>query len=240
MLFLNSIKYRGKQYGKYTIIKPVGEGRYGMCFLAHSNEGTPVIIKRFKPNFLKKNKEKNAYEAVILSQINHIAIPKFLGVINEKCFYGFVLELKQGITIEAMLFKYKYSFSDIEIYSIGIQLIAVIKYLHQNGIIHRDIRIPNVILDNSKIYLVDLGLARWTDDKRYSFDIDFSYLGDFLLYLIYSSYKRKGKYKNKPWSEELSLSYEQKVFLKRLLMLENPYKNIAEVEIDFLKAFGKY
>jgi len=73
MWFLNSKKYIGKQYGRYTINGAVG---------------TPVIIKRFKPNIFKKNKEKNVYEAIILSQLNHYAIPKLLGVINEKGFYG--------------------------------------------------------------------------------------------------------------------------------------------------------
>lgn len=239
MQFLNSRRYCSKQYGKYTIIKPVGEGRYGMCFLAHAEDNTPVIIKRFKPNIFKKNVERNAYEAIILSQINHDAIPKLLGVINEKGFYSFVLELKQGITIDDMLFKYKYSFRDVEIYNIGLQLIYIIKYLHQKGIVHRDVSISNVILDNDKIYLVDYGLARWVDDKRYSFDIDFSYMGEFFLYLIYSSYKREGKCKNKPWYEELPLSDEQKLFLSKLLRLEKPYENIAEVENDFMKAFRK-
>ena len=56
MMFFNTKKYCGKEYGKFTIIKSVGEGRYGMCFLAHSIDGTPVIIKRFKASIFKKNK----------------------------------------------------------------------------------------------------------------------------------------------------------------------------------------
>lgn len=238
MLFFNSKKYCGKQYGKYNIIKFVGEGRYGMCFLAHSIDGTPTIIKCFKPNAFKKNKEKNAYEAVILSQLNHNSIPEILGVINEKDFYGFILEQKQGETIEAMLFKHKHSFNNIEIYNIGIQLIDIIKYLHCNGVVHRDIRCPNVLFDGNRVYLVDFGLARWSDNYKYPYDLDFSYLGDFLLYLFYSSFETKKKYKKLPWHKELSLTSKQKLFFKKLLGLEMAYKNIDDIEADFIKEFS--
>ena len=182
MWFFNSKKYIGKQYGQYTITGAVGEGRYGMCFLAHSTFGTPVIIKRFKPNIFRKNKEKNAYEAVILSKLNHIAIPKLLGVINEKNFYGFVLEFKDGCTVKDFLFKHKRKFTNEEFFNIGIRLIKIIKYIHGNGVVHRDIRIPNVLINNGEVYLVDFGLARWADKDKYHYDMDFSFLGHFLLY----------------------------------------------------------
>jgi hypothetical protein len=60
------IKYAGKQYGRYTIETAIGEGRYGLCFLARSDMGQKVIIKKFKPSLLKKDSEKHVYEAVIL------------------------------------------------------------------------------------------------------------------------------------------------------------------------------
>ena len=58
----------------------------------------------------KKNSEKNVYEAVILSKLKDKRIPELLGVINEKGFYGFVLEFKNGITVKDMLFKEKINF----------------------------------------------------------------------------------------------------------------------------------
>lgn len=209
-----------------------------MCFLAQSNRGVQVVIKRFKPYLFKKNKEKNAYEAVILSQLSHSAIPELLGIVNEKGFYGFVLELKPGYTVEEMLFKQKRRFSETEIFHIGLELIKIVKYLHHKGVVHRDIRIPNVIIDGDSVYLVDFGLARWADDRRYTYDIDFSYLGDYLLYLMYSSYKREIKGRSRPWYHELPLSAGQQSVLKRLLKLETPYESIHEVETDFIRAFG--
>lgn len=230
-------KYLGKQFGKYTIDNPLGEGRYGQCFVGTTNNGKKVAIKKFKPHMLKKSTVKHYYEAVILSKLNDNRFPEFLGVINEKGFYGFVLELKNGTTVEEMLFKHKHQFSNQEFYNIGLKLIKIIKHLHQNGIVHRDIRIPNVLIENHEVFLVDFGLARWADNIQYRYDLDFCYLGDFMLYLLYSSYKPTKKHKNKPWYIELPLTEKQKLFLKRLLGLEIIYQNIDDIEIDFINAF---
>ena len=208
-----------------------------MCFLAHSNTGVMVIIKRFKPGIFKKNKEKNEHEAVILSQLKHTSIPELLGVINEKGLYAFVLEYKHGATVKELLFKQKHRFDNQEFFNIGTQLINIVKYLHKNGVVHRDIRIPNVLIDNGKVYLVDFGLARWANNDRYRFDVDFSYLGDFFLYLLYSSFKKEN-HKKLPWYQELPLTNFQQTFLKKLLGIEPFHASIDEVEKDFTEAFN--
>lgn len=231
--YFNSKKYNGKQFGEYTIIRPVGEGRYGRCYLTSASSGTIVIIKHFKPQIHKKNQRKNEFEAIILSQLKHDSIPELLGVIHKKSFYGFILEYKQGDTIESMLFTLKHSFNKAEVYNIGLQLIRIIKYLHNNGVVHRDIRCANVLYDGNNISLVDFGLARFVDFEQYKPDIDFSYLGDFLLYLLYSSFDKQKSGHKLPWYEELTISAGQKQFLKKLLRLEPPYRNILEVENDF-------
>ena len=93
--------------------------KYGMCFLTHSIDSTLVIVKRFKLNIFNRNKEKNAYEAIILSQIDDKTIPALLGIINQKGFYGFVLEFKSGYTVKDILFKYKHQFNGEEFFNIG-------------------------------------------------------------------------------------------------------------------------
>jgi serine/threonine-protein kinase len=235
MIFAKTDKYCGKQIGNYKLIGCIGEGRYGVCFLAET-KGERVILKRYKPHIFKRNKGKNAYETQILSQLYHQGVPKLLGIINEKGFHGLVLEPKDGVTIENMLFKQRHVFTDYEILNIGKQLIGILKHLHENGVIHRDIRIPNVLINEDRVSLVDFGLARWEDNKRYTRDIDFSFFGDLLLYHLYSSYKKTG-HKSRPWYEELLLSANQKMFLKRLLKLAEPFHDIDEVAHDFQTFF---
>ena len=191
----------GKRVGNYQIVDRLGVGRYGVCYLATTPDNLPVVLKYFKPNIFRKNKEKNHYEAIILSQIDHPQVPQLLGVVNEKNFYAFVLELMPGKTFERLLFKEQRQFSIEEIYQIGLQLIDILQYLHHRGIVHRDIRIPNVLLYEQQVSLIDFGLARWVDDEQYRFDQDFSYLGDFLLFLHYSTFTQKTR-KSRPWYKE--------------------------------------
>lgn len=237
MRIYNTIRYSGKKFGEYIIEKPIGEGRYGVCFLAWSDTGQQVVIKKFRPGIFKKNSEKNAYEAVILSKLKDKRIPELLGVIIEKGFYGLVLEFKRGCTVKDMLFKHNHKFSREEFFNIGIKLIRIVRYLHDNGVVHRDIRIPNVLIDDSEVYLIDFGLARWGYNTQYPYNLDFSYLGDFLLYLLYSSFQIKEKHKKSPWYEELPLTLEQKTVLKKLLGIETMYERIQDIEMDFIKVF---
>ncbi|MBU3185035.1 protein kinase family protein [Clostridium estertheticum] len=235
---LSRKKYFGKQVGKYIIEKPIGEGRYGVCFLAKTDIYDKVVIKKFKKSIFKRKLDSNVYEAVILSKLSDNGIPEFLGVINQKGFYAFVLEFKNGFTVEDLLFKYKYKFTNKEFFDIGFKLIKIITYIHGNGVVHRDIRIPNVLIDKGELYLIDFGLARWADNNKYPYDLDFSYLGEFLLYLLYSSFEAKEKHKKLPWYKELNLTNKQKLFLKKLLGLEKVYKNIEDIKMDFSNVFG--
>jgi serine/threonine protein kinase len=238
MFLSKTKKYYGKKLGNYKIEETAGEGRYGICFLARSDSGCRVIIKKFKPGIFKKNSKRNMFEAVILSKLEDQRIPELLGVISDRFFYGFVLERKPGHTVKDLLFEHNRRFSSEEIYNIGVQLIHIIRYLHENGIVHRDIRIPNVMVDNDNVYLIDFGLARFADDDRYKYDLDYSYFGDFLLYLIYSSFEKIKGEKNLPWHKELPLTSRQKMFLKKLMGLETVYRSIQDIEMDFVDIFG--
>jgi serine/threonine-protein kinase len=235
--YIKEKKYAGKHFGQCTIESLIGEGRYGLCFLARIDNGQKVIVKKLKPSILKKNLTKNSYEPVILSRLTDKRIPELLGVINEKGFYGYILEYKNGYNLEELIFKHNHNFSREEFYNIGIKLIDIIKYIHENKVVHRDIRIPNVLIDDSEVFLVDFGLARWVDKDKYPYDLDFSYLGDFLLYILYSSFKKTGGTVKSSWYEELQLTYEQKIFLKKLLRLEPVYENIGDIKSDFIKVF---
>ncbi len=242
-MFYINLKYSGKKFGQYTIKEVLGEGRYGLCLLATSETGDKVVIKKYKSVLTQRALQTCVEEAVILSQLNDLRVPNFLGVINEKGFYGFVLDFKKGSTVKELLFKHNHRFQPQEVYTTGLQLIDIIQYLHENGVVHRDIRIPNVVIDEGKVSLIDFGLARWADHS-YQYDLDYSYLGDFLLYLLYSSYDKDNRNKllswskELPWYEELELTKVQVIMLKKLLGLNPLYENIDHIRTDFVHAFS--
>lgn len=223
-----------KKIGDYTVAFCLGKGRYGVCFLAVDPEGRQVVLKRFRPRMFRKNKNANHYEAVILSGLKHPAIPELLGVINNRQGYYYVLEYKEGLTLEQWLFGRKKIFTSKEIYRIGSQIFKVLEYLHSRNVVHGDISAANVTDDGEKTALLDFGLARYGDRQDIRFSLDYACAANVILYLLYSGYEGKG---DRPWHEELPLSGEQKEFLKKLLEPEERFEDTGEVRRLFEKYF---
>jgi serine/threonine-protein kinase len=212
--------------------KMTGEGRYGICYLV-SDGRQSYIFKQLKRSMLRKAREKAVFEQEILMSLNNQHIPRFIRKIEEESLCGYLLEFKEGTTFEDLLYTENRIFLTQEIHYIGMQIICILKYLHRAGVVHRDIRVPNTLHGGYQVYLVDFGLARWIDDLKYPADIDFAYLGDFLLHLYYSSYGINGGGK-KAWHQELNLRAAEMLFLKKLLGIEKRFRDIDEVEEGFL------
>ena len=233
--FGNKIYPPGFLIGEYKIIRLVGEGRFGICYLVDL-DNEKYILKKIKPKAIKKSGNKVLFEERILSSINHPSIPKIIDTIKNNKIYAYILEYKTGKTIEDMIFGDKHMFTPDEIYKVGIKIIDIIKYLHERNIVHRDIRIPNVIINGDDVYLIDFGLARFINNEKYIPSVDFTYLGHLLLHLYYSSFKKSNK-KSKPWYDELELSLGELNFLKKLLELGDSYKSIYDIERDFIEIY---
>ncbi|KZL91749.1 serine/threonine protein kinase [Clostridium magnum] len=225
----------GHLLGGYKVIRLMGEGRFGICYLVDL-DGKQYIIKEIKPKTIKKSGEKIIFEEKILSNIDHPSIPKLVNTIKDDNMYAYILEYKSGKTIEDMIFGDNHIFTSDEIYKIGIKLIDIIKYLHERNIVHRDIRVPNVIINEDAVCLIDFGLARLANNERYRMSEDFLYFGHLLLHLYYTSFKKTNR-KSQPWYYELELTEKEMMFLKRLIGIEERYNSIIDIECDFFEIF---
>ncbi|WP_234121419.1 protein kinase family protein [Clostridium hydrogenum] len=220
----------GEKINGYSILKIIGEGRYGIAYLASNSKYEKCVIKQLKKRMLHDTREKLFYEEKILKALDSPKFPKFISKFNDGDREGYILEYIDGKVFEDLLTVDKYEFSRDEIYKIGWQLLELVEILHNNGIVHRDIRVPNVILKKNKdIALIDFGLARIINNKRYVKDIDYWFIGDFLIHLYYSSYKVTDS-QDRPWYEELDLNQEEEVFLKKLMNIKGRYRNIEEIK----------
>ena len=218
----------GQKVHQYEVLDCVGEGRFGICYIVRYN-GQKYIYKDFKNRERKKSKEKLHFEAEILQKLNSSYFPSLFHVVHEKKKYGLLMEYMEGCTIEAWLFGHKHIFTKDERNKIFLQLLECVSILHHQGIVHRDIRPSNVLYHEGKIALIDFGLARWMNTERYVPQVDFSYLGHFLLYLYYSALP-VAQLKKKPWYEELPLLEKEKNFFKRLLGLAPEFLCIEEIQ----------
>jgi len=223
--------YKAKEIvNGYTVLKVIGEGRYGIAYLAINKKDEKCVIKQLKRDMLEENREKAIYEEKNLQRLNSPKFPKFISKFRDGKKEGYILEYIEGKVFEDIIIKERHEFSRKEIYETASQLLELIEILHSNKIVHRDIRPPNVILkQNNELALIDFGLSRIIDDKRYVKDVDYWFLGDFLLYLYYSSYKETSA-EERPWFEELDLTADEENLLKRLLGIEEIYQNADEIK----------
>jgi len=213
----------------YSILQIIGEGRYGIAYLAINDKYEKCVIKQLKKEMLEENREKLFYEERILQSLNSSNFPKFISKFRDEYREGYILEYIEGDVFNDLLMQEGYTFSKADIYKFGSQLLELIEILHHNNVVHQDIRPPNVILQaNNELALIDFGLARFIDNDTYTKDIDYWFLGDFLIHLYYSTYI-DSNLPDRPWFEELDLNIEEKTFLKRLMGIEGSYHNMDEI-----------
>lgn len=219
----------------YSIHKVIGEGRYGIVYLAINDKNEKCVIKQLKKAMLEKTRNKLIYEEQILQQLNNPKFPKFISKFKDEYREGYILEYMSGRVFEDLLAEDSYKFSKAEIYSIGSQLLELVEILQNNNIVHRDIRLPNIIRkENNELALIDFGLARTIDNDKYVKEIDYWFIADFLIHLHYSTYIETDSIE-KPWYEELDLNVEEIKFLKKLMGIEGMYQNIEEIKIQLNK-----
>lgn len=159
--------------------------------------------------------------------------PKYKGKFKYNDTIGYIIQYKEGKTFEELIYKDKYIFNKKDIFNIAEKLINIIEILYGKNIVHKDIRVSNVIMDEEKeIFLIDFGLARFIDENKYTKDMDFWYLGDFLIHMYYTSYDNKVA-KERPWYEELDISEKEKNFLKKLMGIENKFEDLQQLKEAF-------
>lgn len=185
---------------------------------------------------MEKSKDKLFYEEEIMKSLNDKKFPKFIEKFDYEDTKFYVIQYVQGKDFYELLSFDEYEFSRNEIYDIAQKILKIIITLQEKNIVHRDIRISNVIMDEKKdLILIDFGLARYIDEEKYKEEIDYWYMADFLIHLYYSSYDDENlELEDKPWYEELDLKNDELIFLKRLMGMEKPYENTDEIIRDLI------
>lgn len=221
----------------YSIREIIGEGRYGIVYLAINDKYEKCVIKQLKNEMLEETREKLFYEEHILKLLDNPSFPKFISTFKDEYREGYLMEYIEGRVFEDLITEDGHQFTREEIYKIADQLLDLVEVLHRNNIVHRDIRLPNVILQNdNKLALIDFGLARFIDHKKYDKEMDYWYIGDFLIHLYYTSYVDTDS-DDKPWYDELDLNYQEKILLKRLMGIDVSYHHIRDIrkQLDKVK-----
>lgn len=232
---------------RYRINEVLGMGSYGITYLAHDSlTKTTVVLKQLRKTKAKTESGLRSFrrESEILKIINHPQIPKLLDEFQNDLGLFITMEWIQGDTFEDLIFRDQHTYNERETIAILLELLNIIESFHEDGIIHRDLRIPNIIKRNGKLHIIDFGLACFLSDEEtldpddhpeklrmraVTVKSDLFALGHFALFLLYSSYEPQTK-KEQSWEEELTISHSLKAALRKMLQLDEPFHSIAEAQ----------
>lgn len=147
---------------RYRIEKTLGEGTYGKVKLAFDNyTREKVAIKIIRKENVKtpKDMERVRREIDILSVLRHPHIIKVIDVVETRTNIIIVMEY----AVNGELFDYineRRYLDEAESRKYFRQIISAVDYCHKNLVVHRDLKLENLLLDKDfNIKIIDFGLS---------------------------------------------------------------------------------
>ena len=163
----NQNNYPNKINNKYIIEKLLSKGSNSKVYIGQNiNENIKIIIKKI--NITIKNKHKIIKEIEIPKKLNHPNIINILDHFEQNNITYIIYNYyENGVSLSNI----KLTFIDnIKYYSnIFYQIVDAIQYLHNQKIIHMDIKPQNIIISNNKSILIDFDLSLTLNDEKTNF-----------------------------------------------------------------------
>ena len=215
-----------EQIGKYYLLGKINEGGFGECFKGKDEENNYYAIKKI---YFRNEEELTS----VINEINILKIMKskysveYIDSIKTKDFYYIIMELCDG-DLNYLIKKQNGNIDIITIIKILIQLNEVINLMHSKNIIHRDLKLENILIKyiNEEVFnikLTDYGFAKSYEDKsKFSTNVGTKYFKAPEIFL------NNGTSKSDLWSIGM--------IIYKLYFNQIPFKNEYEyINIDDVK-----
>lgn len=152
---------------EYEKLGKINEGSYGIVYKARDKKtGEMVALKK-----LKMGNEREGFPLYYLREINthlslnHPSIVAVREVVVDDSFDGFdgiymVMDYVEH-DLKALMQARKEPFSQSEVKCLMLQLLEGVNYLHDNWVLHRDLKTSNLLLNNKgELKICDFGMSR--------------------------------------------------------------------------------
>ncbi|MDP5015928.1 MAG: serine/threonine protein kinase, partial [Dolichospermum sp.] len=155
---------------RYQVIRILATGGFGQTYIAQDTRrpGNPIcVVKHLKPansdsNIFTTAKRLFNSEAETLEKLsNHDQIPRLLAYFDENKEFFLVQEFIDGHTLNEELIPGQ-PWSESQVMQMLLEILSILEFVHQEGVIHRDVKPDNIIrrAADYKLVLVDFGAVK--------------------------------------------------------------------------------
>ncbi|MCP4692205.1 MAG: protein kinase [Desulfobacterales bacterium] len=153
------------EYGRYQVVDELGKGTMGVVYKAHD----PHIDRAVALKVLRRDRvtsdefvQRFLTEAKAIGRLNHPGIVMVYDVGQDDDVIYIAEEFLEGKPLNQIMREDRLSFEQVA--DIGVQVAEAMDYAHEKGIIHRDIKPPNIIVSpDGRVKITDFGIARIED-----------------------------------------------------------------------------
>ncbi|KDQ21040.1 hypothetical protein BOTBODRAFT_169704 [Botryobasidium botryosum FD-172 SS1] len=152
----------------YQILTQVGEGTYGKVYKARDTvRSRNVALKRIRVEAERDGFPVTAMREIkLLQSLRHSNIINLYEMMVSKGAVYMVFEYMDH-DLTGVLSQHQFTFAPAHLKSLCHQMLAGLAYLHHKGVIHRDMKGSNILLNNrGELKLGDFGLARFYQKRR--------------------------------------------------------------------------
>jgi len=155
-------KYPHTKINFYKYGRLIGQGAFGKVNIGlNVLSGRIVAVKSFIKDELKnsQNMEKILYETNLMRKLNHPNITKILETFEDDKYILIIMEYINGGNLFSFVKKRRKLSEKISKFLFR-QIILGIQHIHSKNIVHRDIKLENILIDlNNKIKICDFGIG---------------------------------------------------------------------------------
>ncbi|WP_285511079.1 serine/threonine protein kinase [Streptomyces sp. NBRC 14336] len=158
--------------GRYRLVESIGQGGMGRVWRAADEIlDRPVAIKEIRIDGLdaedtRTRRERTLREARATARTDHPNVVRVYDVVDEGERLWIVMELVAGRSLERLITE-SGPLNPAETARIGLGLVAALRQVHERGVLHRDIKPGNVLVEEQarRVVLTDFGIAAIQDAK---------------------------------------------------------------------------
>ncbi|HLA77037.1 MAG TPA: protein kinase [Vicinamibacteria bacterium] len=150
-------------HSRYEILSPLGKGGMGTVYKAHDRTlDETVAIKVLRPDFAQDPRMADRFKSEIklARKVRHKNVCTIHDYGEEQGLLFISMELVEGVDLKHIL-REKGAIPAEQAYDVGIQVAEGLQAVHDAGIVHRDLKTPNIMLDPQGVArLMDFGVAK--------------------------------------------------------------------------------